>query len=217
MPYDQQRYNSLISRCAFDMSAYTGSFQDRSPAQRTMTAVGAPTWGRVNGVPALSGSGGIGATTGALASIINTTLPFWIEILFRWPQVGGFTYQMFQVNAGGWSLVCNGVQLQLYTYTAAPANARYVTSPAASFRYGYQSHAIAYIDPVGLSGAFWINGVPGVATFTNTNPPAVCANTAFTVGTGQGSMIARVWQGTPTNEDCVTLYQAAKTLVGGEI
>ena len=211
------RYNSLISRCSFNAEFFRGTWQDLSPAQRTMTAVGAPTWSMINGLPALQGSAGNGATTAAVASIINTTQPFWVEVCFRWPASVTFVYVMFQQSAGGWSLACNGAQLQLYTYTAVPANARYITSPASSFRYNTQHHAIAYIDPVGLTGMFWINGVPVAATFTNTNPPVVCANTTFRTGTTQGTAIARVWQGTPSNEDAQACYQQAKLLVGGEV
>jgi hypothetical protein len=222
MPFDNARYNSLIARASFDCSFYKGTIQDLSPARRAMSFVGAPSWTMVNGIPALKQAAGGYITSVATPSVINSTLPFFVELLYQ-PYAPG-DYPMFQVAAGGWTVYYNNPaigQLGLFTYTAAPANGRFINAPGVAYP-GQLAHHVGYIDPVGLGGLWWKNGVPVATVFTNTNPPAVCANTAFRVCGGGAasssiSMIARVWQGTPTNSDAQVLYQAARSLTGGEV
>lgn len=220
MPFDVDRYNSLIARCAFDMSAYKGTYQDLSRNARAMVFTGAPTWTQINGLPALHMNGAVRVqTSGAVASIVDTTAPFFLEMLLSHSTTD---YVMYQVSGGGWTVyyISGSNQMILGTYTAATGNARnasMISMPPP----GTLTHVIGYLDPVGLTGQWWVRGVPVTTTFNNVAAPANCANAVFqlaNIGTAIGrGMINRVWQGTPTNEDVAALHGAARVLTGGMV
>jgi hypothetical protein len=174
----------------------------------------------VNGLPALASRTGNRVQTAAIVGIVDITQPFFVELLM---SPSGTEYLLYQLNAGGMTVYYDTTvsYVQLYTYTAALGVARYITSPVGSWLARSFKHVIGYVDPVGLSGKWWMNGVPVLTSFVNTAPPVPCAATAFclpgVVGAPTRSLIARVWQGTPSNEDCAALYGAARALTGGEV
>jgi len=221
MPFDQNRYSSLIQRAAFDASFYKGTIQDLSSAQRAMSFVGAPSWAKCNGLPILrqNAAGAGAATTGAVASVINSTQPFWVECLVSTTTTAAYVF--FQQNAGGWYCFTDPLNTRflLITVTAALGNARYLVTVSARLAANRLNHIVAALDPVSLAGYSWINGAPNPTTFANIAPPVVCAATQLQVcgagGLAARGMIARAWQGTPTNEDATCLAAAAESLVGG--
>ena len=220
MPFDVDRYRSLISRAAFDCSFYKGTIQDLSPAQRAMSFVGAPTWGQVNGVPCLQMNGAVRvSTSAAVPRVVDTTNTFWVELLGSHSTTD---YLMYQISGGGWTVyyISATNQIVLGTYTAATANARNVNMAAMPLP-GRLFHIVGYLDPVGLGGQWWVSGMPVATVFANTGVPANCANAIFqlaNVGPAIGrGMINRVWSGTPANEDVSALYGAAHVLTGGEV
>ncbi len=222
MPYDQQRYNSLISRCAFDMSAYTGSFQDRSPAQRTMTAVGAPTWTRVNGLPCLRSPEGTGITSGNVSAPVSMTASCAFEFVLR-PDVAASFIGILRHNvaAGGWLVAWNiaGTQLlTLWGYNAGGATATSLTSSAAVAR-GRTIHGVISVQG-GVPNALWINGIPGasaVVVGAHVDGGLLPVVAARAYGGAVSTMLIRAYPFALTNEEVQTLYQAAHVLTGGEV
>jgi len=217
--YDQDRYRSLIARAAFDCSFYKGTIQDQSAAQRAMAFVGAPTFSRCNGLPCLKQNAAAdGATSGNIAAVVDTTQPFWCEALIDPPSTGT-CHLIYQVNAGGFTFYWDASvpRIFLMTRTAALGNARYGFATVVK----RPQHLVVSLDPVGLTSNGWVNGVPLGMTFTNTAPPVLCAATPVVVcgagGLNMRSLLARVWRGAPTNEECAALYGAAHVLTGGDV
>lgn len=225
MPVDQEHYRSLISRCAFRMDAFTGSFQDLSAAQRTMTAVGAPTWGRINGLPCLSQRANAdGATRAAENPLIDVTGAFVVELCAINHIAGNLSYiRHGGIGAtGGWKLTWDSAseRASLDLFTAAGAVARTVYSPNNSLLPRNKPfHLIMGTSLGGTTGACWVAGLPAVATLAGAGVAAAAPALAlYAGGFGTGlcdSIIIRVWQGTPTNSDAQCLADAAKLLVGG--
>jgi hypothetical protein len=219
---DQDRYRSLIARAAFNAEFFRGTIQDLSAAQRVMTFVGSPRWSKLASWPCLKqNAANDGAVSAVVASIVDTTQAFWVELLIVPPFTASTL--LLQFNAGGWRCYYDGTSQLLYllTTTAVGGNARYCNSSVGSVPVRRPVHAVLGLDPVGLSGRIFLNGVPAVTAFVNNAPPVLCAAAILNVcgvgGESMRSMIARVWQGTPSNEDCQALYQQAKLLVGGEV
>jgi len=220
--FDKDRYVSLVSRAAFNMEAWRGTYQDQSRNQLAMAASGSPSFTMVNVLPALTqNAAGDGAWSAATASIVDTTLPFWIEALIVPPPEN--VYVFYQFSAGGWSCYFDSANSRIFlmTYTAVGGDARFCSSPIGSLPVGRPSHVVIGVDPVGLSGRVHVGGVPAIATFVNTAPPVVCGPATLDVcqpgGSFMRALIARAWQGTPSNEEAQTLYQAASVLCGGEV
>jgi hypothetical protein len=223
MGYDQDRYNSLISRASFDCSFYKGTIQDQSKSRLAMSFVGSPSWTMVNGLPALrQNAANDRASSAAVPCVVDVTIPYCAEWVLT-PTKNVLGYGLYQVNGGGFVFYYDGAgaTVALVSLTAASAVGRYCFTAAGTFPLFRTRHALFALDPVGLSGRAWVDGIPTAVTFVNVGAVQSCAAAALGVGGVGGpsvnSMLCRVWQGTPTNEDCVTLYQAAKTLVGGEI
>jgi len=223
MPVDNDRFQSLIRRAAFNAELWRGTVQDLSPAQRAMAFVGAPTWSRINGWPILKQNAvGDGATSGNVANIVDVTTPFWLECIFVSTAGGTACYALQQglSTFGGfvwyWS-VGAGNKLVLEMYDGAAGAARSIAGAGGSHMPGILRHTILAVTP--LSGSCWVNGIPSAMTIVNTRAATNCAPRAVRVmGTLGGccqTMLARAWQGTPTNEDVACLAEQAKLMVGG--
>lgn len=220
MTVDMVRYNRLIASAAFDCSFYTGSIQDRSsPAQRAMSLGGGMGWTRVNGIPCLAQrSAGDVVQSGVVASVVDcATQPYFAEVVFS-ARLSGFPVS--QIDTGGWRLYYNGVGGIVFgSLSAAYAWARYLSFAVTP---NSLTHVVCGVNPVGLSGTAWINGVPVAPGFTNGAVPANCNPTllhvgGYNAGPTHRTLIARVWQGTPSNEDVAALHGAARALTGGEV
>ena len=229
MPVDQDRYNRLLASTAFDASFYTGSIQDRSRYQRAMTFVGAPTWTKINGWPALSGLvNGDGTTSANLPLVLDVTQTFSVEILTLVSGVSGnYTTAWRQTGAGffGGAEIqvvsrANGIQLYATVYDAAGAVARQILSPNPSFAYRTAAHGLMTYIAGGGAGRCWINGVPTAVTLAGAGVPFNLAPPRPIISGGAGYwtgtyLLVRVWQGDTTNEDATCLAEQAKLLVGG--
>jgi len=224
MAYDQNRYQSLIQRAAFNAEFFRGTIQDLSSAQRAMSFVGAPTFGRVNGHPCLKqNAAGDGVTSGNVANIVDVTSPFFLEAIFGvFPgDLPCYIIQQGVATFGGfiWYWSASGRLYQLEIYDAAAGAARTLSTPVDSQPARTLRHALFAVSP--LSALTWINGIPVTPLVTNTRVPTNCAprplRVLATLGGGCQAMIARVWQGTPTNEQVNDLYQAARELTSGEV
>jgi hypothetical protein len=230
MPFDVQRYNRLIASTAADFSFYTGSIQDRSSAQRTMTLVGGPSWTPVNGLPCFSqraNADGI-ATTGVVPRVLDLTGSIFFEIVLRPTVEAAANYLVYQVDGTTTGLAvfyqpnAGNRDVRIYLYNAA-AVARRVIGPAASAPVGALRHHLIGSVAGGTSGLVWTNGIPGTPILLGAGAAAnIAAPTQLTAagsgGTGrQDSLIIRAWQGVPVHEDAQCLYQAARSLTGGEV
>lgn len=221
--WDKARYADLISRCAFDMSAYKGTFQDLGPRRLAMTAVGTPGWTSVNGLPALSHTANTqGCRSAAVAAVVDCLGAFFVELLFREDLYSVSSGQwLVQYNAGGWDISPDegNTRIAMRLYTNAGALARTMNTAVGSVAIRRVTHAILALSNSGLAGAAWINGVPTSVAFINTGAPAAVAGVATFTCCGNWlerntNMIARVWQGTPSNADAACLFGAARSLVG---
>ncbi len=226
MALDQDRYRSLIERCAFRMDAFRGTIADLSPAQRAMAFVGAPTWGRINGWPCLKmNAAADGATSGALAAVLDVTGPFFVEAVARinlrsqYQDIAG----QYGGGGGGWEWYFSNLNaLVLLLYTAGGGVARNLSIPAASLPVRSPVHVLAYSTAGGVAGLAWVNGVPvgpvpagaGVAANGGVRPYTV-------LGVGGGGseradlLLHRAWTGTPSNADASCLAEASKLMIGG--
>jgi hypothetical protein len=228
MGYDQDRYNSLISRAAFDCSFYKGTWQDLSPARRTMTAVGSPSFTMVNGLPALRQNAvGDGSTSAVVPAIVDPSGAFSIEVCgaVYGPAAATWGYFLRQQTLGGFfAYVDPSTQRFLVaTNTAAGALARTLQSPVGSFPRATQRHLIMSSTSGATAGLSWVAGVPGAVTLGGAgvsapcNPAAVIVMAQSDVGVRVQSLIIRVFPFALTNEDCAALYGAARALTGGEV
>lgn len=221
--FDKARYQSLIERATFNCEFWRGTYQDLSPSRLAMTAVGTPTWGKVNGLPCLKQrASGDRVQSGVVPSVVDTaTSSYWVESIWS-PHTAVTSYALYQFNGGGWTAYSDGANrtVAIGSLTAAGALARYCFPAAGSTPLNRPTHVVLWIDVVGLSGRAWINGIPHAVTFVNAAPPVACASTKLLVSAqGGGSLqtlLSRVWQGTPSNEDVAALYGAASVLTGGE-
>jgi hypothetical protein len=215
MGYDQDRYNSLISRASFDCSFYKGTIQDQSKSRLAMGFVGAPSWGRINGLPCLQkpGTTGNGITTAVIPAILDVTGTVTFETLcfkeafhvrcLRQADLGGFELGNKFGGGGG----------ELTLFDAAGAAARLIRSP--NFVVNTPIHLIVTSVAGGTAGRTWVNGVPGTTSLVFAGVAANAPPSAVLVlggGYGGGLSISRAWQGALTNEDCAALYGAAHAM-----
>lgn len=229
MPVDTARYNSLISRAAFNMEAWRGTYQDLSANRLAMTAVGTPTWGVVNGLPCLKqGTVGDGATSATVQRIVDVTGSFTVEWLFSAQYVDGNDNFIIRQGTGGGGFGiyvatpgAGQFRAVLVIYDAAAAAARYVYyNPGLPLFWQY--HMIYNPRTGGTSGATWINGTPVTTTLAGAGVSAnIAVDRVVTVGVGAGGLkefsIMRVFPFSLGNEDVTVLYEQAKILTGGEV
>lgn len=225
MAVDQDRYRALIARAAFNAEFWRGTIQDLSPAQRAMSFVGAPTWGRINGNPCLSQRANAdGVTRAAENPLIDVTGPFFVELCVINHIAGNLSYiRHGGVGAtGGWKLTWDPAneRASLDLFTAAGAVARTVYNPNNSLAPRNKPfHTIMATALGGTTGACWTAGLPAVATLAGVGVAAAApAINLYAGGFGTGlcdSLIIRVWSGVPTNADATCLAEQARLLVGG--
>jgi len=226
MAFDQNRYFSLIQRAAFDASFYKGTIQDLSSAQRAMSFVGAPTFGRVNGHPCLKQNAtGEGCTSGAVLGVVDMAASWTIETLHR-QDVGDSWLCRWAgpASAGGFlqSNFAAGGRILVYEYDAAGVPQRQLFSPAGGVTPPNKTlHTLTSSIAAGTSGRMWFNGIPQVVTLIGAGVPVnpVASPVGFGMSGGAGGlateMILRVYPFALTNEDATCLAEAAKELVGG--
>ena len=229
MPVDQDRYQSLIRRAAFRAEYFRGTIQDLSPAQRAMAFVGAPTWSRINGWPCLAQNAiNQGSTSGAVAAFLDVTGSVWFEAVVqpfaygtdqnlivsqRTPAGPGFTFFWHSSIANAYA--------RIILYDAAGASARSLNTPVLSVPVMRPSHIVLASINAGATGLGWINGIPVVVTLAGAGVVANAGVSVIEAGGGvftrglKGTMIARAWQGTPTNADVACLAEQAKLMIGG--
>jgi len=222
MPVDQDRYRSLIARAAFNAEFFRGTISDLSSAQRAMTFVGSPTWGRLNGFPILKKNAAAdGTTSAAVAPVLDVTGSITFEGLFVADDV--FMPVMFRqvggtggVSFGNLSGVNRG---EVYLLDAAGAGARFVMTAIGALPAHRPRHLIISSIDGGTSGLVWINGVPSTCTLAlagvAASPPVSVVTTLGAVSAAGQAMISRCWPFLFTNEDAVCIAEQAKLLVGG--
>jgi len=226
MPLDQTRYRALVESAAvrFDFG-YTGSWQDQSSRGLVMTPIGNPSWARCNGRPALAQrAAGDGATSGAVANIVDVTANLTIECLFA-PMIIGANYPLRQWlggGSGGFALTHDygGGRPALYLINNVGGVARTITvaagtQPAATLR-----HILISSLTGGTSGYCWVNGAPVAAILIGAGVAANIAANAAVVAGGAGtglmsSLLIRAYPFALGNEDVTCLAAAAESLVGG--
>lgn len=229
MPYDQDRYNSLISRAAFDCSFYKGTIQDQSPARRAMIFVGSPSFCLINGLPALrQNAAGSGAQSAAIPQILDLSGTVSIEAVYRpilraggyHPLIAqssgaaadGFMFEDDPVTGDAYFLLFNG---------GAIARQIRATTPVTR---GFLSHAIITSGNGAATGSAWVGGIPtsvvlgGAGAAVNTAGAVVAVAGAPTVWSGsnglQDTVLIRAYPFALTNSDAACLYGAAKSLIG---
>lgn len=224
MAFDVNRYNSLISRCSFNMEAFRGTFQDLSPAQRTMTAVGTPGWSKIAGLPCLKQNAvADGATSGNTDSPVDVTGTFTVEAIIA-GNTSGTDFILRSTGAGnfgGFVASRQTERMAITLYTAAGAGAREVVTPAASVPLGYARHILLASVAGGTAGLGWVNSIPVAVTLLGAGLAANHAGARPIIVNGnaglQSLLLIRCWQGAITQEDVAALYGAAHVLTGGDI
>ncbi len=222
---DQDRLQRLLASTVFRSDLWRGTWQDLSPAQRAMAAVGTPGWSRLNSWPILKQSAAAdGTTSAAVAAIVDVTGAFSVE----WcgvPMIAGAGVDTLlgQVGATGgflfaWDCI-NGVFV-LTLYNNAGAVARTISTPAASAVVQQASHVVITSTAGGAAGTASIRGIPVVAALGGAGVAAnIGANSAVVSGGGglgmMASLISRASGVAWGMEDRVCLAEAAKQLVGG--
>jgi len=205
-------YRELCDQAVVSFDLWTGSIQSTGTAAMTMAVSGTPRFGKIGNKQYLmtfTNADKI-VSNAAIAPVVNSTTAFWIE---AWLCSGATDYFVYQVNAGGFGAyydVGNRI-FNLITFTAIGGAARTINTAVGSSPYSRnQYHAVGYIDPVGLTGQWWVDGVPYATTFTNTNPPVLGGNAVLNVGGNAGPGVntaaLRVWQGAPLADEVSLLY-----------
>jgi hypothetical protein len=220
MAVDWDRYNRLRESASFNCEFFRGHIQDCSKSRLAMSFVGAPSWTMVNGLPALrQNANGDRAESAAVAALVDVTGPFFVELLTR-VDVPGVNYTMRQIVNGGFTTYRDtSPQVRLLLYTNAGAIARHIIVGAVGANPDrVLQHIIVGASGGGTVGIGWTNGVPTAISYAGAGVAASSAAAVVSAcggNTGRNTtLIARVWQGTPTNEDATCLYQAAKSLIG---
>jgi hypothetical protein len=192
-----------------------------------MTAVGAPTWSMINGLPALRQNAyGDGCTSGAVLNVVNMAGSWTIETVHR-QDTGDSWFSRWTgpASAGGFHLFnfSAGTRIGLYEFDAAGAVQRQIFSPAGSIVPAARTvHYLVSSVTAGTSGRTWINGVPVVATLAGAGVPVnpVASAVGFGMAGGVGfatAVLMRIYPFALTNEDASCLYQQAKILTGGDV
>ncbi len=218
--YDVDRYQSLISRTAFNCEFFRGTIQDQSKNRLAMTRVGTPAFIRAGSVQALSQrTSGDRITSAAIPRPISCVIPFFVEFFGSCRESESVI--AYIAVAGGWYMGFNSTSecMVLLTRTAAGALARYSNTPIGGMKNGISYHVLMWLDPIGLSAKSWVNGVPVTTTFTNVGVPAdddgITLRVLGVALNRTQSITLRIWQGTPDNEDASCLYAASQSLVSG--
>jgi hypothetical protein len=213
-------YQELIEQAKVNIELWRGDIQNRGTAAMTMAPNGTPRFGRIGNKQYLmtfTSTDKI-VSNAAITPVINPTTAFWIEVGIASRATDYFVYQVAGGGFGAYQDVTAGNLLFiLLTFTATGGAARYTNSFAGTAGYPLQPyHAIGYIDPVGLSGQWWINGVITGTSFVNLAPPVAGGNAVLYVGGSAGpgvnTSLCRVWQGTPDTNEVQVLYNAYSTL-----
>jgi len=227
MPYDSDRARSLIARAAFNAEFFRGTISDLSNAQRAMTFVGAPTWGMINGKPALRQNTAADlVNSAAVPAIVDVTADFSLEFVIEPHRFGDDTPDIIrQTNNGGFYCFWHGFpavqRFYLRLQTNAGATAREIITPVASATMNAAQHVIITSQAGGTSGSSWKNGIPQVATLAGAGVAANCPATILTAfgyptnATRYTYLLERVYPFALTNADASCLAEQAKLLVGG--
>ena len=225
MAYDQNRYQSLIQRAAFNAEFFRGTIQDLSSAQRAMSFVGAPTFGRVNGHPCLKqNAAGDRVTSGAVPMAVDVLGDFFLEVTFSLSTGGQWANLLTQGGVGGgftayW--VSATQEARLYLFTAAGAYAEQINTPFGSILPSRRYHLLMQSLAAGTNGRVTINGVHVAPVLMLAGVVAAGVNPVITTagssnaGCRQNVSTSRLWRGQYTNEDATCLAAAAESLVGG--
>lgn len=223
MPVDQERYDLLIRRATFNAEFWRGTIQDLSAAQRAMSFVGAPTWSRINGWPCLAVNA-TGTTSAAVPQVVDVTGSFTVEALSSYRQLPAAWLEQYGATGGFRFSSPSGVnRSEIYLYDNAGVAARVIYTAVGATPLNRPFHLLLTSTLGGTVGYARINGIPSTVAYAGAG---VAANVAVPTAIAHGdadtrraaqSLIVRAYPFALTNEDCATLYQAAKTLVGGEI
>ena len=224
MAYDQQRYRALVQSAAVNYEFWRGTIQDQSSRGLAMTPVGNPSWGRVNGRPALKqNAAGDGVTSGNVANIVDVTGSFSVEGFFT-PMILGANFPLRQWlggGSGGFALTHDygGGRSALYLLNNVGGVARTITMAAGTHPAGVLRHVLIVSLAGGISGYCWMNGIPVGPVFIGAGVAAnIAANAAVAAGAGTGlmsSLLIRAYPFALGNEDVTCLAAAAESLVGG--
>jgi len=222
------RYNSLISRCSFNAEFFRGTWQDLSPAQRTMTPVGSPSFGKLAGWPCLKQNAAADGTTSAVVPAVVDLAGSWSAEAILIPGPGttlNIITQLGAGNAGGFQIQWRNTGgdvnlLAVYQYDIAGVVRLFYTNIGAFVRYT-PGHLLFSSINNGASAKFWINGIPAVANAFGAGVPAnIGANRSIVVGTGAAIasfLFVRLLPFAFTNEDATACYQQAHILTSGEV
>ena len=225
MAFDNARYSSLISRCAFDMSAYKGTWQDLSHNQFVMQVNNAPGWTMMNGLPVvrMPATGNYPYSVLEPAQIVDVTGTFFVEWLCCYRGGTGYHRPIGQQGNGGFAsgpyMTQGYVGLQLFRAGGAWAVELYSANGVA--KYNRPIHCVIESTNGGASGKCWVNGIPIALNRAAAGAPLNVASyirCGGTDGSAYGDMmIGRATPGACTQEDAICLYGAARSLVGGEV
>lgn len=229
--YDEARFHALRESAVFNAEYYRGHIQDQSKTALAMSYAGAPRFTRIGNVQGLAQNGiNQGTRSGAVSALLDVTGNIWFEALLRPDMYGtdrNTIWDQSTVGAGGcrlfWHSLVGSSYVRLDLFTAAGAVARTINASVGSFPVCAMRHCVVASSGGGTGGAIWIDGIPAATTLAGagvaSNP--VAASVIEAAGSGgysrgtKTTVLVRVWQGTPTNEDAATLYAAARSLVSG--
>jgi len=223
MPLDQTRYQDLIAGASFDASFYKGTIQDQSSRSLAMSFVGAPTWTRVNGKPAISQAGSNAnyvMSTAAVASLVDLTGTFSLELLFCASAVER-DRPIQQIDGTNTGIIVQRESAStsyVYLYSGG-AIVRSIGTPAGATAASLIHHLVFTSVAGGTSGYVWHRGIPLAATLSGAGAAANPAASIVRLGLGASglgeTLVVRLWQQAFGNPDANCLAEAAREMVGG--
>jgi len=214
-------YQELIDACTINYELFRGDISNRGTTNMGASIVaGAPQFQRRgNSVNLVTTSRTVAqGFSGALSTrIVDVTTQFVVEFAVTFGVLS--SYVLYQVQGGGLgggvSVYFNGgANIYLFTFTAAAGNARLVNCVVPN-PLAFTHHYVMWLDPVGLTGQIWVDNIPVVTTFTNTNPPVNGVSGLYVMSATaaiQSLNHVRAWQGALDAAEVATLYNAYSTL-----
>lgn len=229
MPYDRDRYNRLIEQTVFNISAYTGSYQDISRNKLRMSVTGNIILSRINGLPAVTRGSDVGAllVSSAVSQILDHTASFACEAVIR-PHVytTDVPFLISHTASGGsgfwfyWHGSSSNKHCVIRLFNSTGSAFKTFATPTGSVLTHRTTHVIINSINGGTSSLGWINGAP--VTMTTTVGSGVLAPFSATVQSMSNrslisALLIRAYPFSLTNEDVAALYGAARELTGGEV
>ena len=204
-------YSQLVSQARVNLELFREDIQNRGTVNigtmlpRSSSSRLCRTGSSAGVYPGIVG-GGI-QTSGAVASVVDTTAPFSVELALR--VSADSYYPIYQANAGGWTVVITaGGTIGLNTYTAALATARRISAVVgSSANAGLMPHAVLVLGSA--SGQCYLDGSPITTVFT-AGTAVLCAPTLFLVPNVSGRDVierVRVWEGELDAAESKELYR----------